>query len=77
MGDLSLLMIVIACGVFVIVIYFQCCACVRDQRQIRQLTAPVFPDIIIQRDENQNRMPITNGIRVERITEDLEIILAD
>lgn len=76
MSELSLIMILIACGVFVITIYLQCCTCIRDQRHILHLTAPIFPDII-QRDENPITIPVANGIRVDTITEDLEIITAD
>tara|TARA_R110002074_G_scaffold17681_7_gene57972 strand:+ start:2684 stop:2917 length:234 start_codon:yes stop_codon:yes gene_type:complete len=77
MGDFSLIMIAIACIVFAITIYYQCCACIRDQRYIREVTSPVFPDITLHQDGNLNRMPLTNGVRVDRISEDLEIIMAD
>jgi hypothetical protein len=77
MGDLSLIMIGIACGVFAITIYYQCCTCIRDQRNIRHLTSPVFPDITLVQDENLNRIPIATGVIIETLTEDLEIIMAD
>tara|TARA_B110000046_G_C12991532_1_gene398046 strand:+ start:730 stop:963 length:234 start_codon:yes stop_codon:yes gene_type:complete len=77
MGDFSLIMIAIACIVFAITIYYQCCACIRDQRYIRGVTSPVFSDITLHQDGNLNRMPVTNGVRVDRISEDLEIIMAD
>ena len=77
MGDLDLIMIAIACGVFAITIYYQCCGCIRDHRHIHHLTSPVFPDITLVQDENSNRIPIANGVRIETITEDLEIIMAD
>jgi len=77
MSDLSLIMIAIACVVLAITIYYQCCACIRDHNDIRRLTLPVFPDIIIEQDGTLNRMPVTDGIRVETITEDLQIIMAD
>ena len=68
-----IVMAVIAC---VISTYFQCCACIRDRHHIYQLTAPIHPDITIT-EENDNTIPIANGIQVESITEDLEIITAD
>jgi len=77
MGDLSFILLAIACGVFAITIYYQCCGCIRDYGHIRHLTASVFPDITLVQDENSNRMPVTNGIRVNTLTEDLEIIIAD
>lgn len=77
MGDLSLIMIAIACIVFAITIYYQCCACIRDRGYIRQVTSPVFPDITLDQDENLNIIPIVNGIRVDTINEDLEIIMTD
>jgi len=77
MVDLSWIMIAVACGVFSITIYYQCCACIRDQRYIRRVTSPVFPDITLNQDEIFNRIPIANGIRVDTLTEDLEIIIAD
>tara|TARA_A100001234_G_C12434318_1_gene304108 strand:- start:308 stop:457 length:150 start_codon:yes stop_codon:yes gene_type:complete len=48
----------------------------RDRHHIYRLTAPIYPDII-QRDENQITIPVANGIRVDTITEDLEIITTD
>ena len=66
-------MAVIAC---VISTYFQCCACIRDRHHIYRITAPIYPDIVV-REENDNTIPVANGIRVETITEDLEIISAD
>ena len=77
MGDLSFIMIAIACGFFAITIYYQCCACIRDHHHIRHLTAPVFPDITLVQDENSNRIPIATGVRIDTLTEDLEIIIAD
>ena len=69
-------MIVMAVFAFSISTYFHCCACIRDRHLIYRLTAPIYPDIIV-REENDNTIPVANGIRVETITEDLQIILPD
>lgn len=75
MTDVTTILLLIAGAVFAISIYFQCCSCIRDQRLILRLTAPIFPEIQIH--ENNNTVPIANGIQVDSITEDLEIIIAD
>tara|TARA_Y100000992_G_C21100151_1_gene412244 strand:+ start:234 stop:467 length:234 start_codon:yes stop_codon:yes gene_type:complete len=71
------IMIVMAVFACAISTYFQCCGCIRDRHHILHLTAPVFPDITLVQDENSNRIPIATGVRIETLTEDLEIILAD
>ncbi len=72
----TIIMIVMAVFACVISTYFQCCACMRDRHHIYRLTAPIYPDIIV-RQENDNTIPVANGIRVDTLTEDLEIIMAN
>jgi len=50
-----------------------CKAFLRDYKYINRLTSPVYPEIIIVNSIEDN-MPITNGILVNDVNEDLHII---
>lgn len=70
MSEITVIMIGIGVGCFIITVYYQCKAIIRSRDDIRDLTSPISqaPSLPI---------PITNGIRVDNITEDLEIITPD
>ena len=68
MDESTMIMIGIGLGCFIITVYYQCKAVINQGLMIRNLTEPVYPN---------NAIPVTNGIRVDIITEDFEIITPD
>tara|TARA_B100000035_G_scaffold313170_1_gene326244 strand:- start:165 stop:407 length:243 start_codon:yes stop_codon:yes gene_type:complete len=79
--DLTAVFIILGCIVFIITIYFNCSACMRDYRQVQQLTTRVWTEADIMRVMNdmhiRERIPVAEGVKVNNITEDLEIIDPD
>ena len=79
--DLSIVFIVLGCIAFIVTIYFNCSACMRDYRQTQQLTSRVWTEADIRRVMNdihiRTTIPVAEGVKVNNITEDLEIIDPD
>ena len=79
--DLTAVFIILACIVFVVTIYFNCSACMRDYSQAQQLTSRIWTEADINRAMNdmriRERIPVAEGVKVNNITEDLVIIEPD
>ena len=79
--DLTAVFIILACIAFVVTIYFNCSACMRDYSQAQQLTSRIWTEADINRAMNdmriRERIPVAEGVKVNNITEDLEIIDPD
>ena len=66
-------LILVASVTLLFVCYFHTMRCHRDYDEVIRLTAPtIVPDL-----SYQNNMPITNGVLVDNINEDLTIITVD
>lgn len=79
--DLTAAFIILGCIAFIVTIYFNCSACMRDYRQTQQLTSRVWTEADIRRVMNdihiRTTIPVAEGVKVNNITEDLEIIDPD
>lgn len=63
--------------IFLVVLFITgivlCKAFLKDYKYINRLTSPVYPEIIVVNTIEDN-MPIANGVLVQNINEDLNII---
>ena len=79
--DLTAVFIILGSIAFIVTIYFNCSACMRDYSLVQQLTSRVWTEADINRAMNdmriRERIPVAEGVKVNNITEDLEIIDPD
>ena len=63
--------------VFFITCFVLCKAFLRDFKEITRLTSPVYPEIVVVPVVDlidEGNLPITNGVLVNDINEDLQIV---
>lgn len=79
--DISGVLVVIACIGWSVTLYFTCSGFLRDYSQAQQLTSRIWTESDINRAMNdmhiRETIPVTEGVKVDNITEDLEIIDPD